>query len=1078
MVSKTIQNIYDTNKLATIVRPTNYTFFIPTATNITGGIVKVGNSLMIKDGILDVNPNGYIMDFTTGTDQLYQDVDNNLSDIKFEPFEMFGHLRGTIGSAQNKDVIDNLNEYFLRINLVCNTLISRYAETKYISSQFDELSRKWQQTNTNVITATNHLNQGLAEVNQAVINVNKILNELPSKVDVEPIKGKPLIADGKITAGYLPDYVFEQLEWVGDWNANSGKFVVDLRIPEGRMFRKGDVLYVVESGYLYPDDEGPLLSQGDRLVFTGPPNNAWEVWTGKPGVKGQSIYFIDAAIPTTINEEFWITDPTLCAKLNVGDGIISTNDTSFWYTATVMHKVMGGLVLAASGKSMRGPKGATITSAYIYNDDNTDMGDEWLLYTGSDIEFNSVGSTLTVNTDNFNRVPYINDIFYTIATAPINDVMTSAWVSCKVIDVDESVATIELLYVITKASGEPGAIQFISPNVHGKPEGRYVSLKYGYCVDDSILVMGNTIAILYLGKDFTAYDSIGEFTVHTGDILEGYINQYVHTSSTNAIVLYGLGRDEILGNIAATITGVSLLRHYSTGDEMVNVLQLETNTGNYEFEVHVKNGQATSFTNLDIPGEISGNILIVHDPSDYSSLILRRPHGEYLKLQFGKDGAFYQWVWDDGTNYSTIYLPVIPGTHTIATLDDISPAYVNITNVPQTAIQGTLTEDQMSILNADPNNAYIMFYGEKFYPQDISDGNGYRVYTHHGETASKVETSKFIYLTLSTGSWVMNVNMKEDVSAIIAEKIAEAQQAKDDEELKRPFTWYQTYANTTYRTKGSNGGENIYGSRFETYVVNMNVGDWFFITTVTPDTMASGLTQDPDNISIVRYNLNRNEDLRDNLTKACATKFSPSNIGQGNMGYLQVATAYNAPWSVRFDKGEVSTSNKEILDLRRAGYMLDTEPNSTQQDPIVYQITALKAGSAVLNIRVYGKSLNIYKDFQIIVNVGGGGVTPKLIYDTSTEATGTYSFLPKNSSTTVVDNISNFNYISFAAYTISDQRYSITTIPVSEWLKKEASYPLHLITNGIGAWTVYPNGNTGFICVENGNARLRRIWAW
>lgn len=93
----------------------------------------------------------------------------------------------------------------------------------------------------------------------------------------------------------------------------------------------------------------------------------------------------------------------------------------------------------------------------------------------------------------------------------------------------------------------------------------------------------------------------------------------------------------------------------------------------------------------------------------------------------------------------------------------IAVPYITITNVPSTAIQGYLTVDMMNTLNSDPQNAYIMFYGEKFIPMDVTNGGGYRVYTHHGETKDKEEVSKFIYLntTLTEGQgyfWVMNVN--------------------------------------------------------------------------------------------------------------------------------------------------------------------------------------------------------------------------------------------------------------------------------------------------------------------------------
>lgn len=94
----------------------------------------------------------------------------------------------------------------------------------------------------------------------------------------------------------------------------------------------------------------------------------------------------------------------------------------------------------------------------------------------------------------------------------------------------------------------------------------------------------------------------------------------------------------------------------------------------------------------------------------------------------------------------------------IKAVSNTLPKFINITEVPSSATSGTLTEEQVALLNEAPQENYIMFYGEKFIPMDIRDDKGYRVYTHHGETASKVETSKFLYLTLSTRGWVLNIS--------------------------------------------------------------------------------------------------------------------------------------------------------------------------------------------------------------------------------------------------------------------------------------------------------------------------------
>lgn len=87
-----------------------------------------------------------------------------------------------------------------------------------------------------------------------------------------------------------------------------------------------------------------------------------------------------------------------------------------------------------------------------------------------------------------------------------------------------------------------------------------------------------------------------------------------------------------------------------------------------------------------------------------------------------------------------------------------STEYIDITNVPSTSTQGTISSAQRAVLDKNPWDNYIRFYGEKFYPQDINDAQGYRIYTHHGETQTKVETTKMIYLTLATNAWSMAIN--------------------------------------------------------------------------------------------------------------------------------------------------------------------------------------------------------------------------------------------------------------------------------------------------------------------------------
>lgn len=79
---------------------------------------------------------------------------------------------------------------------------------------------------------------------------------------------------------------------------------------------------------------------------------------------------------------------------------------------------------------------------------------------------------------------------------------------------------------------------------------------------------------------------------------------------------------------------------------------------------------------------------------------------------------------------------------------------VNIT-VPLSATSGTLTGDQLSILQNSPYNM-INLNGEYFRLNDDKSTSGYLVYSHIGSTDGTLNPySKLITVTLSGGSWVL-----------------------------------------------------------------------------------------------------------------------------------------------------------------------------------------------------------------------------------------------------------------------------------------------------------------------------------
>lgn len=76
------------------------------------------------------------------------------------------------------------------------------------------------------------------------------------------------------------------------------------------------------------------------------------------------------------------------------------------------------------------------------------------------------------------------------------------------------------------------------------------------------------------------------------------------------------------------------------------------------------------------------------------------------------------------------------------------------TDLPASAVEGTLTEAQLQILQASEDN-YIMFQHEKYYLNDKGHREGYITYTHTGYENSTYWI-KSITITLSTRAWVLN----------------------------------------------------------------------------------------------------------------------------------------------------------------------------------------------------------------------------------------------------------------------------------------------------------------------------------
>ena len=80
--------------------------------------------------------------------------------------------------------------------------------------------------------------------------------------------------------------------------------------------------------------------------------------------------------------------------------------------------------------------------------------------------------------------------------------------------------------------------------------------------------------------------------------------------------------------------------------------------------------------------------------------------------------------------------------------------YITISDQPESATNGTLSEEQLAVLQSS-NNSYILFNNEKFILQDIQTDKGYLVFTHAGEDTTNKFFTKCIAVTISTRAWTL-----------------------------------------------------------------------------------------------------------------------------------------------------------------------------------------------------------------------------------------------------------------------------------------------------------------------------------
>lgn len=78
---------------------------------------------------------------------------------------------------------------------------------------------------------------------------------------------------------------------------------------------------------------------------------------------------------------------------------------------------------------------------------------------------------------------------------------------------------------------------------------------------------------------------------------------------------------------------------------------------------------------------------------------------------------------------------------------------VEITGIPASATNGTLTDAQLALLQSD-ETAFIMFNHEKFYLMDEGHTEGFLTYTHVGIDNDEIHIKTFT-ITIATKAWVL-----------------------------------------------------------------------------------------------------------------------------------------------------------------------------------------------------------------------------------------------------------------------------------------------------------------------------------
>lgn len=246
------------------------------------------------------------------------------------------------------------------------------------------------------------------------------------------------------------------------------------------------------------------------------------------------------------------------------------------------------------------------------------------------------------------------------------------------------------------------------------------------CTDGSIAIFANTAfagRFIILKREFAVQKNVANITY---DDTTGILTVYYVTGDKQNILL-----DRAIIELDFP-NGEFTSVQYDTDDGIAL-----TGTAKAKYKDETETDVNVTFDIPLVPADNTVNIDRAED-TETKKVLIKATKG--LEAIQSTDNGGLEFTLSDGTK---LYTAPVGGVGV-----DIG------TDLPASAVEGTLTEAQLQILQASEDN-YIMFQHEKYYLNDKGHREGYITYTHTGYENSTYWI-KSITITLSTRAWVLN----------------------------------------------------------------------------------------------------------------------------------------------------------------------------------------------------------------------------------------------------------------------------------------------------------------------------------